>query len=75
MATSRTPVILGGPKDWEEWLEIIKTLSMRTDIWKFVDPSVSESQHQEPVKPVQPTPEAVRALTTLNTPNDSQNNS
>ena len=30
-------VILNGPNDWEEWLEIIKSKTWEHDIWEFVN--------------------------------------
>jgi len=35
----RVSVILSGPTDWDEWIEIVKTKAMGNKIWEYVDPS------------------------------------
>ena len=46
MATSATvtSIILTGPDDWNEWIEIIQTKAEAADIWPFIDPSIAESE-------------------------------
>ena len=36
-SAQRVTVILNGPNDWEEWLEIIKSKAQEHDIWGFVN--------------------------------------
>jgi hypothetical protein len=35
-------VILDGPADWDEWIEIVKTLALAGKVWDYVDPSKDE---------------------------------
>ena len=35
----RTTIILTGPNDWDEWLEVIKTKAEAGKVWEYVDPS------------------------------------
>ena len=34
----KTAVILVSQNDWDEWIEVIKTVAMSEDIWAYVDP-------------------------------------
>ena len=36
---NRTSIILTGPNDWDEWLEVVKTKAEAGKVWKYVDPS------------------------------------
>jgi hypothetical protein len=43
MSTSpRISVTLDGPSDWDEWIEIIKTIALAGKVWDYVDPSEDE---------------------------------
>ena len=42
--TTRTLVVLNGPRDWDEWLEVVKTKAIGGEIWEFVDPSLTTEQ-------------------------------
>ncbi|OCL06556.1 hypothetical protein AOQ84DRAFT_390115 [Glonium stellatum] len=33
-----TTVILSSPSDWDEWIEVIKSIAMVGKVWKYVDP-------------------------------------
>ncbi len=35
----RITVILTGPNDWDEWIEVVKTKAEAGKIWEYVDPS------------------------------------
>jgi phospholipase C len=45
-------VILNGPIDWDEWLEVVKTKSVGGRIWDFVNPNTNKSQLPTPEKPM-----------------------
>ena len=36
-APQRVVIILNGPNDWDEWLEIVKTKAKAGDIWEYVN--------------------------------------
>ena len=36
---NHTSIILTGPNDWDEWLEVVKTKAEAGKVWKYVDPS------------------------------------
>src|SRR5947209_4048654 len=48
MLTAQTPqrvaIILNGPNDWDEWLEVIKTKAVGGRIWEFVDPRTNKDE-------------------------------
>ena len=48
MSTAQTPqrvaIILNGPNDWDEWLEVIKTKAVGGRIWEFVDPRTNKDE-------------------------------
>ena len=61
MATiTQTPVILASEKDWEPWIELIKTVSLEYDLWEHIDPSTPWAQVPRLVQPVRPTPATVK---------------
>ena len=63
MATiTQTPVILVTEKDWEPWIELIKTVSLEYDLWEHIDPSTPWAQVPRLVQPVRPTPATVKPL-------------
>jgi hypothetical protein len=40
MAEKTTAVVLTSQKDWDEWIEVIKTSAIASDIWNLVNPSI-----------------------------------
>ena len=40
----RTTIILTGPNDWDEWIEVVKTKAEAGRIWDYVDPSKSKEE-------------------------------
>src|SRR2546427_10429063 len=53
-STQRVSVILNGPNDWNEWIEILKTKAMAGEIWELMDPSTVKTAlpaFQEPIFP------------------------
>jgi len=64
--TTRTLVVLNGPRDWDEWLEVVKTKAIGGEIWEFVDPSLTTEQIPTLQEPSIPRPADVNpAHTTL----------
>jgi len=43
ISAQRVTVILNGPNDWEEWLEIVKSKAREHDIWGFVNPATAKA--------------------------------
>ena len=43
ISAQRVTVILNGPNNWEEWLEIIKSKAREHDIWGFMNPATLEA--------------------------------
>jgi len=55
MSTSqKISVTLNGPSDWDEWLEVIKTLALAGKVWDYIDPSKDEVPALEEPLPPQP---------------------
>jgi hypothetical protein len=52
---TRSPVILGDSKDWNEWIELIKTAALRSDIWVYINPETPENRLPLRTRPVRPT--------------------
>jgi hypothetical protein len=42
LAIQKVSVIMGGPADWDEWIEIVKTLVLAGKVWDYVDLSKDE---------------------------------
>jgi hypothetical protein len=58
MATiSKNTIILSSPKDWDEWLEIRRTIAKKAQIWEFVDPNRAPTPFEAPIRP---TPDMVK---------------
>jgi hypothetical protein len=57
-ALQKVGVVLTNPRDWDEWLETIKTASMRTGVWEYIDPSLKDPPTLLP--PTRPIPDFVR---------------
>jgi hypothetical protein len=55
MSTSqKISVTLNGLSDWDEWIEVVKTLALVGKVWDHVDPSKDEVPALEEPKPPQP---------------------
>ena len=53
-STVRTVIILTGPNDWGEWLEVIKTKAEAGKIWEYVDPSKAKGDLKTLTRPEVP---------------------
>ena len=56
-STTRIVVILKDYKDWKKWIEVIKTVVLKYDVWKYCNPSIRREEllvYEEPkrLKPV-----------------------
>ena len=61
MATiTPTSVILVAEKDWEPWIELIKTVSLEYDLWEHINPSTPWAQVPQLTQPIRPTPATVK---------------
>ncbi|ELR01893.1 hypothetical protein GMDG_05075 [Pseudogymnoascus destructans 20631-21] len=61
MATlQKVGVVLTNPKDWDEWLETIKTASMKTGVWGYINPALADPPILVP--PVRPVPNFIRTV-------------
>ena len=47
----RTTIILTGPNDWNEWLEVIKKKAEAGKVWKYVDPSQEKDKVEALTRP------------------------
>jgi hypothetical protein len=65
MSTSiiQTPVILKEEKDWQPWLELIKSASLKQGLWEYINPSTPWSQVPRLERPIRPTPSTVKPPT------------
>ena len=63
MAT-KTSVILRSDKDWDSWIELIRTSAQEYDVWKHVDPYVNTTELPLLAEPDCPSPLSVRGQIT-----------
>jgi hypothetical protein len=58
-SVQRTTIILTGPNDWDEWLEVIKTKAEAGKIWEYVNPAVPKESLKVLTRPEVPKPKDV----------------
>jgi len=64
MSTSqKISVTLNGPTDWDEWIEVMKTIALAGKVWDYVDPSKDEVPALEEPRLPQPKDINVQATT------------
>jgi len=67
-ALQRVVIILNGPNNWDEWLEIVKTKAKVGDIWEYANPEkttipiLAEPDFPKPID-VNPDKATIAALT------------
>lgn len=68
-STSITPltVILTSDENWHVWIQRLETRATETDVWKYIDPAVKETELPKLTVPVEPTLSSVHQPTN-NTP-------
>src|SRR5438876_3333432 len=54
--TQKTVITLNGPSDWDDWLAIIKTITIGVEIWDSIDPSKPKTELKILKEPTCPTP-------------------
>jgi len=59
----QTPVILKEEKDWQPWLELIKSASLKYGLWEYINPSTPWAQVPRLERPIRPTPNTVKPST------------
>ena len=40
--TNKVSVVLASPRDWKDWLNVVKSAASKSDIWKYIDPAVAD---------------------------------
>ena len=60
----RTTIILSGPNDWDEWIEVVKAKAEAGKVWEFVNPSLTQQELKELIKPEVPKAKDVNPGTT-----------
>jgi hypothetical protein len=63
-SAQRVTVILNGPNDWDEWIEIIKAKARSGMIWEFVNPAIAKAALPTLTRPLIPTAAKVNAAKT-----------
>lgn len=58
-----SPVVLTTPKDWHEWIEIVRTVAIGLGVWEFMNPNTLKAQLPTLAQPIRPLPEHVRTST------------
>lgn len=48
---SKVGMVLTNSKGWDEWMETIKTASMRSGIWEYINPSIAWADRKVLLKP------------------------
>ena len=61
---SKTSVILRDYTNWDKWIELIKTASLKYDVWRYIDPSKPKDKLPVLVEPQRPTPANVHTPAT-----------
>jgi len=55
MTTAKESIILQKEKDWEPFLEIVKSTSNEYKLWKYINPSTTKAQLPSLTEPTKPT--------------------
>ena len=54
-STVKTSIILKGQEDWDEWIEVIKTIAIAGKVWEYVNPETLYNELPILVEPTEPT--------------------
>ena len=71
--TSNTALILVTEKDWDAWISLIHTASMKFDLWDYINPSTPKALLPVLSRPSKPTPGDVKATAGAQTLRASSN--
>jgi hypothetical protein len=58
----KTQIFLNGPKDWDEWIMLLKFAALNSDVWKYVNPETLLDKLPKLIEPVRPTLTFVQAM-------------
>ena len=61
---TKVTLMLEGKDNWFEWIEIIKTVAKKSDIWEYIDPDIEDSKLTKLEPPVEPKVEDVHRRVT-----------
>ena len=61
---TKVTLTLEGEDNWFEWIEIIKTVAKKSDIWEYIDPDIEDSKLTKLEPPVEPKVEDVHRRVT-----------
>lgn len=64
---TRSPVILHGSKDWDEWIAMIKIVALAAKIWIYINPDAPKDQLPTLEEPPKPSHDTVRNAAPLST--------
>jgi hypothetical protein len=69
----KTQIFLNRPKDWDEWIMLLKFAAVNSDVWKYVNPETPLDKLPKLIELVRLTLTFVRVmkLSTLSTPDSS----
>jgi hypothetical protein len=56
MAEKKTSIILTSQNDWDEWIELIKTTAIASDVWEFINPDTPAANIPSLEEPRAPRP-------------------
>src|SRR5438876_1822627 len=48
-------IVLASPSDWDEWLAIVKSKALTSEIWQFINPATDKEQLPTLKEPTMPT--------------------
>jgi hypothetical protein len=58
--STATQIILNGMKDWDDWIEVIRTAALGADIWDLINPNKSKTQVNSLAQPLRPEPADIK---------------
>ena len=59
-STTRSQVILSNSKDWDEWIELIKTAALKSKVWPYINPNTTKETLPILAPPKKPTPNWIK---------------
>lgn len=71
MASSKSsPIILSSSKDWKPWIQLIKSIALEHDVWKYANPDATP--HPFPTEPMVPSPLSIRGPIEVSQPSSAR---
>jgi hypothetical protein len=62
--TSQSSVILHTEKDWDSWIELIKSAALKFELWEYINPYTAKDKVPVLSEPEQPSPTSIRGTAT-----------